>query len=308
MRASSRSTTSLPSAGRREPHELDVVARRRLVGDEGVGGVDAEPGLARAGGRAAPQPGELLAQEVVAALGGDAGHPLALGLGEHVGRVAALVGVHLARVDLPRLGRDGVEEPPVVGDRDDGVVRAGRAGVTRWSASQATPSTSRWLVGSSRRSRSGDATSSAGERDPAALATGQRADGRGHATDVRGVEAAEEPGEHVAHARVGGPDVLLDVAEHGGSRTVEKGSSASSWASTPTVSPPTRATRPESTSRSPASTRSRVVLPPPLRPTTPIRSPPPTPRERASSTWAVPSAREARSTETRLATSRSGGG
>ena len=38
----------------------------------------------------------------------------------------------------------------------------------------------------------------------------------------------------------------------------------------------------------PASTRRRVVLPPPLRPTTPIRSPLPTPSETASSTWVVP--------------------
>ena len=44
------------------------------------------------------------------------------------------------------------------------------------------------------------------------------------------------------------------------------GSSASSWASTPTLDTPARVTRPVSTSRWPARTRSRVVLPPPLRP------------------------------------------
>ena len=118
----------LAEPGRGEPHQLDVVAGRRLVGDEGVRGVDAELGLAGARRRPAAQPGELLAQQVVAALGGDPRHPLALGLGQHERRVAALVGVHRPRVDLPGLGGDGVEEPPVVGDGDDGVVGAWRAG------------------------------------------------------------------------------------------------------------------------------------------------------------------------------------
>ena len=69
--ASTRSTTSLPSRVVANAHQLDVVARRRLVGDEGVGRVDAELRLGGAGRRAAAQPGELLAEQVVAALGGD---------------------------------------------------------------------------------------------------------------------------------------------------------------------------------------------------------------------------------------------
>ena len=48
-----------------EPLELEPVARRRHVLDEGVGGVDAELRLGRAGGRTPAQPGELLADEVL---------------------------------------------------------------------------------------------------------------------------------------------------------------------------------------------------------------------------------------------------
>ena len=62
---SSRSTTSLPRRGDREPAERDRVAHRRLVLDELVRGIDAELRLRRARGRAAAQPGELLAHEVL---------------------------------------------------------------------------------------------------------------------------------------------------------------------------------------------------------------------------------------------------
>ena len=166
----------LAEPGRREPHELDVVARGRLVGDEGVRRVDAELGLARAGGRAAPQPGELLAQEVVAPLGGDPGHPLALGLGEHEGRVATLVGECTdARVDLPRLGRDGVEEPPVVGDGDDGVVGPGVPldEVVGEPGDALDVEVVGRLV---EQEEVGRGDEQGGQRDPAALATRERAD------------------------------------------------------------------------------------------------------------------------------------
>ena len=59
----------LAEAAARERRELDAVAGVRLVGDEGVGGVDAELRLARARRRTAAQPGELLAHEVGTAVG-----------------------------------------------------------------------------------------------------------------------------------------------------------------------------------------------------------------------------------------------
>ncbi len=80
-------------------------------------------GFAVRAGRTATQPGELLLDELLAALLGGAGLALALRLGQHERRVAALVGVDHAVVDLPRRLADLVEEPAVVGDDDE---RAGR--------------------------------------------------------------------------------------------------------------------------------------------------------------------------------------
>ncbi|CAB4940787.1 unannotated protein [freshwater metagenome] len=101
-----------------EAQQLDAVARRGLVRDQLVGGVDPELRLRRPGGRTPPQPRELLAQELPApcVLGGLLA--VALRTRQHVGRVAALVLVDGAVDDLPRGGADGVEEPPVVGDDD----------------------------------------------------------------------------------------------------------------------------------------------------------------------------------------------
>ena len=110
----------------------------------------------RAGGTAT-QPGQLLADEVLPAASRRPRLALALGLGQHERRVAALVGVDHAVVDLPRRLADLVEEPAVVGD-DDQRATAGRRGA---AASQATASTSRWLVGSSSTIRSWSPSSSA---------------------------------------------------------------------------------------------------------------------------------------------------
>ena len=110
----------------------------------------------RAGGAAA-QPGQLLADQVLPAHLGGGGLPLPLGLGEHERGVPALVGVDDAVVHLPGPLADRVEEPAVVGDHD----QRRRRGATRCSASQATASTSRWLVGSSSTIRSWSPSSSA---------------------------------------------------------------------------------------------------------------------------------------------------
>ena len=82
------------------------------------------------------------------------------------------------------------------------------------------------------------------------------------------------------------------------------------WASWPTVvcvSTPMEAlvatvTRPASGTRSPVRMRSRVVLPSPLRPTTPITSPAPRPRETESSRMRVPKPCVTASRLTRFAT------
>src|SRR3712207_652611 len=60
------------------------------------------------------------------------------------------------------------------------------------------------------------------------------------------------------------------------------------WEVTPTLAPPTRSTEPESASESPARISSRVVLPAPLRPTSPIFSPASTESEAPERTFRSP--------------------
>ena len=72
------------------------------------------------------------------------------------------------------------------------------------------------------------------------------------------------------------------------------------WASTPVRSPRVRVARPPSSSAVPARTDSSVLLPAPLRPTMPIRSPAATPADTPSSSGRCPYALTARSRLTRF--------
>ena len=103
-------------AGDGQALQLQRVAHRRDVGDELVGGLDAEPRLGRAGRGAAAQPGQFLAHEVLPPGLGGGRDAVALDAGQHIGRVAALEGLDGAVVHLPGGGADLVEEPAVVGD------------------------------------------------------------------------------------------------------------------------------------------------------------------------------------------------
>jgi hypothetical protein len=110
----------------REPLQLQPVPRRRFVGDELSGRVHAKRGLLVRAGSTATQPRQLLAHEVLASLLRRRRLPLALGLGEDVRGVAAVVGIDGAIVQLPRRVTDGVEEPPVVRDDDQRARRGGQ--------------------------------------------------------------------------------------------------------------------------------------------------------------------------------------
>ena len=137
----------------------------------------------------------------------------------------------------------------------------------------------------------GVATSSCGQRDPAPLAARQRRDRRVEAVAEAGaVDAAEQPVEHVAEARVARPLVVGAAADELLAHRRAPASRSSPWPSSADARPPTRVTPPASGSSTPAISRSSVDLPSPLRPTTPIRSPSATPSVTPRRTVRVPSA------------------
>ena len=140
-------------------------------------------------------------------------------------------------------------------------------------ASQATASTSRWLVGSSSTIRSCVAEQQRGQRAAAALATGEAED--------RPVE--RDPGEQhlddLAGASRRRPLVVVAAAQHGLAHGVGVDELVALVEVADRARPRFIETRPESGSSRPVITSSRVVLPSPLRPTMPIRSPSPMPRE-----------------------------
>ena len=109
----------LAQAAHRQHVELDVVAQGRHVGDQRLGRLDAKLGLGAARLRPAGQPGELLAQDVLAALLGCARLAVALDALLDVGRISALEGVDDTVVHLPHGEADLVEEPAVVRDDEE---------------------------------------------------------------------------------------------------------------------------------------------------------------------------------------------
>ncbi len=90
------------------------VARRRLVGDQRVGRLDAELRLRRARGRAAAQPRQLLAHQVLPPRLGRRGQPVALGAWPARRRRTRRRRGRRRRRAPPTSGADRVEEPAVV--------------------------------------------------------------------------------------------------------------------------------------------------------------------------------------------------
>ena len=145
--------------------------------------------------------------------------------------------------------------------------RAQRA--SRCPASQAMPSTSRWLVGSSRNDDVPVADEQRGERDPAALpaARGCRP---WRPTGCR----ASRPVDDVADARVAGPLVLGRVADDRVARRSGRRVEVVGLVEHADAHAAAAVTRPASGSHAARRARfSSVDLPSPLRPTMPIRSP-----------------------------------
>ena len=109
----------LAQPGDRGPLQLEGVAQRRFVGDEGSRLLDVELRLGPAGLRPAREPRELLAQQVPALLFGGLRSLGALDTLEHVSRVSALELLYLPVVHLPHTETHFVEKPAVVGDHKE---------------------------------------------------------------------------------------------------------------------------------------------------------------------------------------------
>ena len=194
----------------REAQQLGAVARLRLVGDQRVRGLDPELRLRRARRRAAAQPGELLAQQLPR--GGPRAPPPA-------------ARARRARARRPRSRRrTGGRAPSATSHvAVQTASRNQRSWVTtsseprraaRWRASQSTPSTSRWFVGSSSSSSSGPSSSSARERDPPPLAARQRRDRRVEPVrEAARPDAAEQAVEHGPERGVARPLVVGAAAD-----------------------------------------------------------------------------------------------
>ena len=205
---SSRSMTSLPS---RAVASLASSIGLRSGGTSAiscVGGFDAELRLRRPRRRAAAQPGQLLAHQVLAlGLRSSRPDPVPFDPLQDVGRVAAVERFDDARRAPPtwsvatssRNHRSWVttSRPPLV--------RAQR--VLRCPASQVMPSMSRWLVGSSSAMTSQSSISSCGQLHAAALAARQRRHRR-----VPG-DVGDQTADDVADPGVTGPLVVGLVAD-----------------------------------------------------------------------------------------------
>ena len=198
---------------------------------------------------------------------------VALGAREHVRRVAALVAVDRAVGDLPGGGADGVEEPAVVGDDEQ---RAGARGqMPREPVDRLDVEVVGRLV---EQQQLGRVEQQPRERDPPALAAGQRRDRRLEACrEARERDAAEQTVEDVAEGTVARPLVLGAAADERRADRLEAVELVASGRAARTASPRSRVTAPASGSSQPAISASRVDLPWPLAPTTPIRSPAETP-------------------------------
>ena len=148
------------------------------------------------------------------------------------------------------------------------------------AASHAMPSTSRWLVGSSRNRMSQSPTSraaSATRRRWPPLSSPRVALQGMPPTSPSITSRTRASPAHSCSAR--SPTMACETTRSSGS--------SSAWSSMPRVMPLRRVTRPPSGSRRPDSSLSRLDLPSPLRPTTPMRWPSSSPIVTLSNTTRV---------------------
>ncbi len=202
----------LAEPGRREAQQFDTVAGRWLIIDEGVRRLDPELRLARPGRRPATQPGQLLAQKVVSSLRNDLGNAFPLRAGQDVRGIPALVGLNPTIDDLPGRAHDRVQEPPIVGDDEEGPVRARpRSGHVVGQPGNAFDV--EVVGGLIEDEEVGVGNERPGERDAPPLPSGESPD-RGIETADRGtLVIAEEPGDDLPDCGLAGPLVLGGVSD-----------------------------------------------------------------------------------------------
>ena len=147
----------------------------------------------------------------------------------------------------------------------------------RCRASQAIPSTSRWLVGSSSMRTSHSPIKRA--------ASPRRRRWPPESVPTRACQSRSPTRPAMTSRILGSEAHSCSAASPTSARpTVASASRASSCSSTPMRRPPRRVTRPSVGSSVPARIRKSDDFPPPFRPTTPILSPSPIPRAAESRT------------------------
>ena len=186
-----------------ERKELDCIARGWLVADELVRRIDPEFRLRGAGRRASPQPGELLAHEVLAPGLARVRLPEALGLGQDERRVAAVILVNLPVDDLPGSLAERIEEPAVMRHDHDRELVLGLQVLSKPGDDLDIEVVCRLVEEQhvevcDERPR---------ELDAPALASGHIAH---RAQEQSLVESAEQPGEHLSDAGIGRPLVHIE--------------------------------------------------------------------------------------------------
>jgi hypothetical protein len=214
----------LAEPGGGQPPQRHTVARRRHVGDQRVGRLDAELRLRGARRRPAPQPGDLLAQQVLPAGLNGGRLPGPLRAGQRPGGEPALPGADRAVGHLPGAGADRVQEPTVVRDHHQRAVP-----VEQVPGQPVHPRHVKMVGRLVEHQHVSGSDQQGGQRHPAALAAGHRPDRGGQAepwhaqagedTPYRGVarplvlggETGVQPGrpQHHVRDRGGGPQVEL---------------------------------------------------------------------------------------------------
>ena len=280
---STASSTLLP---RREVAKRSSSTRSRAGGSSAISALAASIrnfGLRRARRRAAAQPRELLAQQLSAAVLARGRLAVALGAGEHVGRVAALVLVDAAVGDLPRL-----RCRPRRGTSGRGSRRAATRAARRGGGEPVDAFDVEVVGRLVEQQQLGVVEQQPRERDAPPLAAGERPIG---VVDPGGKRSSSTPPSSPSstprNARSPGPLVLGALAdEHLADRRAVGEVVALAEQRDP--QPAQRASAARRRRLEPAISRSSVDLPSPLPPTTPMRSPAETPSVMSSRTVRLP--------------------